>query len=84
VRGLGGEIIAGSTLLKLVVGALVAGLGVTVAFSLLIYCADRASTSRRQHQRLAAVAFQAASVAALLAVLALIAYGLILTISKPK
>jgi hypothetical protein len=75
-------IMSWSTLLKLVVGALVAGLGVTVAFSLLIFCADRATTLRRTDQRAAAIAFQAASVLALLAVLAIVAYGLILTISK--
>jgi hypothetical protein len=79
-----GTIIAGSTLLKLVVGALVAGLGVTVAFSLLIYCADRATTARRGNQRTAAALFQAASVLALAVVVAVIAYGLILAVSKPK
>jgi nitric oxide reductase large subunit len=79
-----GTIIAGSTLLKLVVGALVAGLGVTFAFSLLIYCADRAITARRGDQRAAAVLFQAAAVVALAAVLGLTVYGLILAISKPK
>lgn len=77
-------IITGSTLLKLVVGALVAGLGVTVAFSLLIICAERATTLRRSDQRAAALAYQAASVLALLMVLAIVAYGLILTVSKPK
>ena len=77
-------IITGSTLLKLVLGALVAGLGVTVAFSLLLFCADRASALRRSDQRAAAVAFQAASVLALLVVLGIVAYGLILTVSKPK
>ena len=84
MSAIAGTIIAGSTLLKLVVGARVAGLGVTLSFSLLIYCADRASTSRREHHRAVSVAFQAASVLALLAVLALIVYGLILTVSKPK
>lgn len=77
-------IITGSTLLKLVVGAVVAGLGVTVAFSLLIICAERAISFRRSDQRLAGFAFQAASVLALGLVLAIVAYGLILTVSKPK
>ena len=77
-------IIAGSTLLKLVVGAVVAGLGVTLAVSVLIYCADRAITLRRDHQRVGAALFEAASLLALLAIVALIAYGLILTVSKPK
>jgi hypothetical protein len=79
-----GTIIAGSTLLRLVVGALLAGLGVTLAFSLLIYCADRAITSRREQRSTQAFLFQAASVLALVAVGGLIAYGLILTVSKPK
>jgi uncharacterized PurR-regulated membrane protein YhhQ (DUF165 family) len=77
-------IITGDTLWKLIVGALVAGLGVTLAFSLLIYCADRASTMRRQDRQGAAAAFQVASVLALLAVAGLVAYGLVLMASKPK
>ena len=55
-----------------------------LAFSLLIYCSDRASTLRRGQQRTASLAFRAASALAALAVLALIAYGLVLTVSKPK
>ena len=77
-------IISGSTVLKLIVGALVAGLGVTLSFSLLIYCADRASTLRRDDRRGASLLFQAASVLAVLAVAGIVAYGLILTVSKPK
>lgn len=84
MSAIAGTIVTGSTLLKLVVGAFVAGLGVTVAFSLLIVCADRASALRRSDQRAAAVAYQAASVLALLVVLAIVAYGLVLTVSKPK
>jgi hypothetical protein len=79
-----GTIIAGSTLVKLVIGALVAGLGVTFAFSALIYCVERAVAFRRSDQRAAAVAFQAASALALAAVIAIVTYGLILTTSKPK
>ena len=79
-----GTIIAGSTLLKVVVGALVAGVGVAFAFSLLIYCSERAIALRRDHRRTAAVLFQAASVLALLVVFGVIAYSLILTVSKPK
>ena len=77
-------VISGSTLLKVVVGALVAGVGVSLAFSLLIYCADRATTLRRDDQRAAAAVFQAASVLTLLVVGGLIAYALIITFSKPK
>jgi hypothetical protein len=39
---------------------------------------------RRSDQRSAAMLYQAASVVAVLAVAAIVAYGLILTISKPK
>ena len=79
-----GTIIAGSTLLKLVVGALVAGVGVTVAFSLLIVFVERASALRRSDQRAASIVFRAASVLALAVVLGIVAYGLVLTVSKPK
>jgi hypothetical protein len=77
-------IITGSTLLKLVISALVAGIGVTIAFSVLIYCAERATTLRRADQRGAALVFQAASLLSAGLVLALVTYGLILTTSKPK
>lgn len=84
MSAIGGTIIAGSTLWKLIAGALVAGLGVTLAFSLLIYCADRAIQSRRADHRAAAVLFQLASFVSLAMVLGLVVYGLILTTSKPK
>ena len=84
MRILASPVITGDTLWKLVVGALVAGLGVTLAFSFLIYTADRASTLRREDRRGAAALFQVASVLSLLAVAALVAYGLILMASKPK
>jgi hypothetical protein len=84
MTALTGTIITGSTLLKLVVSALAAGLGVTIAFSALIYCAERAAALRRADQRGAALMYQAASLVSLALVLGLIAYGLILTTSKPK
>lgn len=79
-----GAILTASTLVKLVVAAIVAGLGVTIAFSALIYCAERAIALRRADQRASALAFQAASLFAIAVVLALVTYGLILTTSKPK
>jgi len=81
---LAAPIITWSTLIKLVVGALAAGVGVTVSFSLLIYCADRAAQLRRADRPAAAGLFQAAVAMAVLATAAIIAYGLILTVSKPK
>jgi hypothetical protein len=84
MRILAAPIITGHTLVQLIVGALVAGLGVTLSFSLLIYCTDRASTLRREDRRSTAALFQVASVLALLAIGALVAFGLILMVSKPK
>jgi hypothetical protein len=84
VRAFATTIITGSTLLKLVVGALLAGLGVTLSFSLLLYFIDRAAVLRRGDRPGAALAFQVASALAVLAVAAIVAYGLILTTSKPK
>lgn len=77
-------IITGSTLVKLIVGALVAGLGVTIAFSLLIYCTDRAAELRASARRSAAAIFTAASGLALLLCLGIVAYGFVLMASKPK
>jgi hypothetical protein len=84
VIGLAATIISGSTLLQLVVYALVAGLGVMGAFSALIYCVERAQTLRRADERGAAALFQAASVLAMTAVVAIVVYGLVLLTSKPK
>ncbi len=70
------------TLLNVVVSALAAGIGVTVAFSTVIYCADRASELRRDHREGAAVAMTAAGMLALAVCLGLVAYGLILVTSK--
>ena len=70
------------TLLNVVVSALAAGIGVTLAFSTVIYCADRASQLRRDRRDGAAVAMSAAGMLALLVCLGLVAYGLILVTSK--
>lgn len=81
---LASSIITTDVLIKVVVGALAAGLGVTIAFSVLIYCLDRVRSLRTSDRAAAARAFQTASALALSACLAVIAYGLILTVSKPK
>jgi magnesium-transporting ATPase (P-type) len=77
-------IISGSTIAKVVVGAFVAGVGVTIAFSGLVYCAGRAQELQRDRRQSAAIAFLALSVVALAACLAIVAYGLVLTTAKPK
>jgi len=70
--------------LNVVVSALVAGIGVTVAFSAVIYCVDRASELRRDQRSGAAAAMSAGGLVALAACLALVVYGLILMTSKGK
>ncbi len=72
------------TLLGVIVSAVAAGLGVTVAFSTVIYCADRAADLRRERRSGAAWAMSAAGVLALAACLALVAYGLLLVVAKGK
>ncbi len=74
--------LTGRTLLNVVVGGLVAGIGVTVAFSTVIYCADRASELHRDHRATAAAAMTAAGLVALAACVGLVVYGLILVTSK--
>ena len=70
------------TLLTVVVSGLVAGTGVTVAFSSVIYCADRAGELRRARRSGAAWAMTAAGLLSLAVCLALVVYGLTLVVSK--
>ena len=72
------------TLLGVVVSAVAAGVGVTVAFSTVIYCADRADELRRQRRPSAAWAMSVAGVLALAACLALVVFGLLLVVSKGR
>ena len=72
------------TLLGVIVSAVAAGLGVTLAFSTAIYCADRADELRRERRAGAAWAMSVAGLLALAACLALVVYGLILVVSKGK
>jgi hypothetical protein len=69
-------------LANVVISALVAGIGVTVAFSTVIYCADRASELRRDQRGGAAAALTVAGLVALAACVALVVYGLVLVTSK--
>jgi nitric oxide reductase large subunit len=79
-----GTIITGATVVKLVLGALFAGVGVTSAFSLLIYCAERAIAMRREDRGPVAMLYQAASLIALLVVVGIVVGGFILMANKPK
>jgi hypothetical protein len=74
--------LSAGTLLRVVISAMAAGLGVTVAFSTVIYCADRASELRRDHRGGAAAALTVAGLVALAACVGLIVYGLVLVTSK--
>jgi hypothetical protein len=72
------------TLLGVVVAAMAAGIGVTLAVSTVIYCADRAGELHREGRGGAAWALTVAGALALAACVALVVYGLILVTSKGK
>jgi hypothetical protein len=82
VTVLGATALTIGTLANVVISALAAGIGVTVAFSSVIYCADRASELHRDHRGGAAAAMTAAGLVALAACVALVVYGLVLVTSK--
>jgi hypothetical protein len=71
-----------STLLELAGAALAAGVGVTAAFSLVIYGAARASDMRRADRTLAAGAYGAIAALALAACAALVVYGIQVMVEK--
>lgn len=75
-------IVSGTTLVELVLGALAAALGVTIAFSLVIYGATRAGDMRRAERAGAAAGYVALAALALAASAAIVAYGLFLTVAK--
>ena len=70
------------TLLELVYSGLAAGLGLTVAFALLIYGLTRSGDMRRADRTIAAGAYAGVAVLALLACLALVALGLFVMTAK--
>jgi hypothetical protein len=70
------------TLLRVVISSVAAGIGVTVVFSTVIYCADRASELRRDHRGGPAAMLTVAGLVALAACLGLIVYGMVLVLSK--
>jgi hypothetical protein len=79
---LGAATLNAGVLLNVVLYAVAAGIGVTVAFSTVIFCADRASELRRDHRGGAAAAMTAAGLVALAACVGLVVYGLVLITSK--
>jgi hypothetical protein len=70
------------TLLNVVLAAMAAGIGVTVAVSTVIYCVDRASELRRGQRAGAAWAVTAGGLVALAVCVGLVVYGMILVTSK--
>ena len=62
--------------------SIVAGVGVTVLFSIVIYSADKAGDARREGQEGAAVAFGALAVAALVVFLGVTVIGVIVMLRK--
>lgn len=70
------------TLLEVVGGALAAGVGLTAAFSLLIYGAARAGESRRAERTTAAAAYLAMAGIALAACALAVAFGVKIMLEK--
>jgi hypothetical protein len=71
-----------SALLKVVVASLVAGIGVTAAFSLAIMGATRFTEMRRDGRAVEAAAFAGVALVALAASAAAVVFGLIVMTSK--
>lgn len=71
-----------SALLKTVVGAFIAGVGVTLVFSVAIFGAARFADLSRDGRPVGAAAYVALSVVALAAVAAAVAIGIIVMTSK--
>jgi uncharacterized membrane protein len=75
-------LVDGGALVKMVVASLVAGVSVSVVFSLAILGATRSSDMRRAHRPQAAGAYVALAVVATLLTAAIIVYGLVLVAHK--
>ncbi|MGH2976355.1 MAG: hypothetical protein ACRDLL_16050 [Solirubrobacterales bacterium] len=71
-----------SAVLKTVVASFIAGVGVTLVFSVAIFGAARFADLNRDERRVVAVAYAALAIAALVAVAAAVAFGIIVMASK--
>jgi hypothetical protein len=76
------EIIDVSALASVIAASVIAGIGLTLAFSVVIVCATRATEARRSGSAIASAAFAAAAALAALACVALIAFGINIMVSK--
>jgi hypothetical protein len=74
--------IASNALLKMLYSSLIAGIGISLVFSVAIYGAVRASELRRDHRPNAAIAFGALAACALAASGAIVVYGVYLVAHK--
>ncbi|MEA2348753.1 MAG: hypothetical protein QOG62_2540 [Thermoleophilaceae bacterium] len=63
-------------LLQVVLAALIAGVGITVLFSMVIYCTTRADELRKAHSPVLATILGGLALAGLLACLGSVAFGI--------
>ncbi len=76
------SIVSFSTLGKVIEGSLVAGVGITIVFSLVIWGASRANDYARSEHRGLALVHGAIAIVALTAVAASVVYGFTILTSK--
>jgi hypothetical protein len=74
--------IASNALLKMLYSSLVAGVGISLVFSVAILAAVRSSERRRDHRPNAAIAYGALAASALVASGAIVVYGVYLVAHK--
>jgi hypothetical protein len=76
------EIIDVSALVSVIAASLIAGAGLTLAFSVVIVCTTRAAEARRSGSAVTSIAFGFGAALALLACVALVAFGINVMLSK--
>ena len=74
--------IAGDALLKMIYSSLIAGIAISLVFSIAIFGAVRSGEKRRDHRTNAAIAYGALAACALVISTAIVAYGLFLVAHK--
>jgi hypothetical protein len=82
VTALATQIVDAGQLLRVVAAALVAGIGVSLAFSLVIYGAVRAGERRQQARTISAGGYALLATLALLGCLSAVAFGVIVMLTK--
>jgi len=74
--------IASNALLKMLYSSLIAGIGISLVFSVAILAAVRSSERRRDHRSNAAIAYGALAASALVVSGAIVVYGVYLVAHK--